>query len=73
MQAFITGEPGKAPAWKLKVASAAVIFPSPVQPILTVIDAPEVGPVALKTSSRVICMRTGWLHFRESAAASGSR
>ena len=53
-QPFITGEPGKAPAWNLKMPSAATILPSFVTPILTHIDEPEVGPVALNTSSRLI-------------------
>ena len=57
--AFITGEPGKAPAWNLKMPSAATILPSLVTPTLAHIDEPEVGPVPLNTSSRVICRRTG--------------
>src|SRR3984957_11481753 len=58
-QALITGEPGNAPAWNLNTASAATILPSLVTPTLAHMDEPEVGPVALNTSSRVICRRTG--------------
>ena len=36
MQPFITGEPGKAPAWYLRIASAAVRVPSRLTPIFTV-------------------------------------
>src|ERR1700722_1509621 len=72
-QAFITGEPGNAPAWNLKIASAATILPSLVTPTLAHMDEPEVGPVALNTSSRVICRRTGRPDFRESNAATGSK
>src|SRR6266508_3653689 len=43
MQAFITGEPGKAPAWYLKTPSAATIVPSRLAPIFTVMAEPEVG------------------------------
>ena len=53
--------------------SAAVILPSLVTPILTHIEEPEVGPVALNTSSRVIVIFTGRPHFFESSAATGSR
>ena len=42
-------------------------------PILTRTTAPEVGPEALKTSSRDMTIFTGRLAFRESAMASGSR
>src|SRR5436190_12750886 len=72
-QAFITGEPGKAPAWNLKTPSAATILPSLVTPILTHIDEPEVGPVALNTSSRVIVILTARPDFFDSNAATGSR
>ena len=44
----MTGEPGKAPAWNLKTPSAAVIVPSFLTPILTHIEAPEVGPGGLE-------------------------
>ena len=73
MQALSTGEPGNAPAWNRKVPSAAVIRPSRVAPIFTVISDPEVGPVALKTSSRVIASLTGRPLLRASARAIGSR
>jgi hypothetical protein len=70
---FITGEPGNAPAWNLNTPSAATIVPSFLTPSFTHIDAPEVGPDARNTSSRVICSRTGNPHFFDSVAASGSR
>ena len=69
----MTGEPGKAPAWNLKTASAAVIVPSFLAPILTHIEAPEVGPVALNTSSRLITILTARPVFFDNAAAIGSR
>ena len=61
-----TGEPGNAPAWKRKVASAATIRPSRRAPIRTVFDDPAVGPVAQKTSSRVITIFTGAPALRDS-------
>src|SRR5215813_4182019 len=67
----MTGEPGKAPAWNLKMPSAAVILPSLVAPILTHIEPPDVGPVALKTSSRDIVIFTGRPDFCDSSAATG--
>ncbi len=73
MQAFMTGEPGKAPAWNLKTPSAAVIVPSLLTPILTRIDEPEVGPDALNTSSRLITILTGRPDFLASRVATGSR
>ena len=36
------------------------------------IDAPEVGPVALNTSSRLITIFTGWPDLRASMTATGS-
>ena len=72
-QPFITGEPGNAPAWNLKMPSAATILPSFVTPIFTHIDEPEVGPVARNTSSRVIISRTGLPDFIDSSVATGSR
>ncbi len=72
MQAFITGEPGKAPAWYLKRQSAATILPSRLTPIFTVIEEPEVGPEALNTSSRLITTFTGWPDLRASMVATGS-
>ena len=68
----MTGEPGKAPAWNLNRPSAAMIVPSRLTPILTVIDEPEVGPVALNTSSRLITILTGWPDLRASTTATGS-
>ena len=65
-QPFMTGEPGKAPAWYLNKPSAATILPSRLTPIFTVIDAPEVGPVALNTSSRLIWIMTGRPDFFDS-------
>ena len=73
MQAGATGEPGKAPAMNFISASAAVILPSLVTPILTRNFAPDVGPVARNTSSRVITILTGRRAFFDSASASGSR
>ena len=68
-----TGEPGKAPAWYFSSTSAAVILPSAVAPSLTVTTAPEVGPVARNTSSRVITIFTGAPACRDRASATGSR
>ena len=73
MQAFMTGEPGKAPAWNLKTPSAAVIVPFLLTPILTRIEEPDVGPEALNTSSRLIVILTGRPDFLASKAATGSR
>ena len=72
-QPFITGEPGKAPAWNLNSPSAATSLPSLVTPIFTHIDEPEVGPVARNTSSRFIISRTGLPDFIDSSVATGSR
>ena len=41
-------------------------------PILIVIEEPEVGPVALNTSSRLIMIFTGWPDLRDSVTATGS-
>src|SRR4029434_476693 len=68
-----TGEPWKAPAWYLSSAKPATNLPFLVAPIFTRTVAPEVGPEALKTSSRDITIFTGRLALRESAMASGSR
>ena len=73
MQPFITGEPGNAPAWYLRIASAAVMVPSRLHPTFTVIEEPEVGPVPLNTSSRDMFIRTGWPDSFESVSATGSR
>ena len=67
------GEPGKAPACKLYVAFTAVILPSLVAPILTVLDDPDVGPVARNTSSRDITILTGRPDFFARTSANGSR
>ena len=68
-----TDEPAKAPAWKSSSASAATMRPSLRQPILIRVCAPEVGPVARNTSSRLIVILTGRLDFFERTMASGSR
>ncbi len=74
MQPGPTGEPGKAPAWYFSIsARAAVSVPSFFAPSFTSITAPEVGPEARNTSSRVITIFTGRPHFFDSATASGSR
>ena len=49
------------------------MVPSRLQPILTVLTVPDAGPVARKTSSRVITIFTGRPLFSESFTASGSR
>ena len=72
MHVLMNGEPGNAPACNLKSPSAATIVPSRLTPIFTVIDAPEVGPVALNTSSRLITIFTGWPDLRASMTATGS-
>ena len=73
MQPGCTGEPGKAPAWYFSSASAATMRPSFLAPILTRTCAPEVGPEARNTSSRVITIFTGRPDFLASASATGSR
>ena len=72
MHVLMNGEPGNAPACSLKSPSAATIMPSRLTPIFTVIDAPDVGPVALNTSSRLITSFTGWPDLRASMTATGS-
>ena len=47
--------------------------PSLVTPILTRTLPPEVGPVARKTSVRLIVILTGWHALRERPRARGSR
>ena len=47
--------------------------PSRFTPIFTVMDAPEVGPVPLNTSSRDMFIRTGWPDIFDSVSATGSR
>ena len=54
----MTGEPGKAPASKARLTSAAVILPS-LTAILPFMWPPLVGPVAWKTSVRSIVSWTG--------------
>ncbi len=73
MQAGPAGAPENAPANSLIVASTAVIFPALVAPILYDIEPPEVGPLALKTSSRVIIILTGLPAFFDNNVARGSR
>ena len=73
MQPGWIGEPGKAPAWYFSTCFAATIVPSFLAPIFTSMVAPEVGPEARNTSSRVICIFTGRPHFFDSASATGSR
>ena len=68
-----TGEPGKAPASYTRCASAAVIRPFLVAPIFTVTSPLEVGPVAMKTSIRLMAIFTGLPVFRDRTAATGSR
>ncbi len=68
----MNGEPGNAPACSLNRPSAAVMVPSRLTPILTVIDEPEVGPVARNTSSRLITTFTGWPDFCASTTQTGS-
>ena len=68
-----TGEPGKAPASYIRSASAAVIRPSAAAPIFTRTREPEVGPVPMNTSSRLMAIFTGRPDFSDSFAASGSR
>ena len=72
MHVLMNGEPGNAPACSLNSPSAAVIVPSRLTPIFTVIDEPEVGPVARNTSSRLITTFTGWPDLRASMTATGS-
>ena len=72
MHVLMNGEPGNAPACNVKSPSAATIVPSRLTPIFTVIEAPDAGPVALNTSSRLITTLTGWPDFRASTTATGS-
>ena len=73
MQAGATGAPGNAPASRRTAASTAVILPAFVAPILKSIEPPDVGPLARKTSSRVIIILTGFPTLLDSKVASGSR
>ncbi len=65
-------EPVNAPVWKISSASAAVMMPSLVTPILVRERVPETGPVARKTSLRVSVIFTGHLALRASTIATGS-
>ena len=67
------GDPGNAPACNRNVADAAVIRPSLVAPILTVLDDPEVGPPAWNSSWRDMMIFTGRPDLRDSTRATGSR
>ncbi len=73
MQPGPIGEPGKAPAWYFRVCCAATMVPSRLAPSFTSMTAPEVGPVARNTSSRLITIFTGRPVFCASASARGSR
>ena len=72
MQALTIGEPGKAPAWYMKLASAAVMVPSALAPSFTFMALPDVGPEALKTSWRFMASLTGRPLLRASTSATGS-
>ena len=72
MAPMSTGDPGNAPPWYFSTASAAVIRPSFLAPILTQTVALEVGPLARNTSSRLMTIFTGLPALRESARATGS-
>ena len=65
-------EPVNAPVWKISSASAAVMRPSLVQPILIREWVPETGPVARNTSFRVSTILTGRWAFFDSIVATGS-
>src|ERR1700683_5053495 len=67
-----TGEPGKAPASYAIQTSAATILPSLVAPSLQRIFEPEVGPVARRTSARVMTSFTGRPLFFDNMIAGGS-
>ena len=67
-----TGDPGNAPASKIRCASAAVNLPSLVAPNFTLTTVPEVGPVASNTSVRLMVIFTGLPVFLASNAANGS-
>src|SRR5579862_1436795 len=68
-----TGDPGKAPASNAIQISAATSLPSLVAPILHRMVEPDVGPVARKTSPRVITSFTGQPVFFDNRSARGSR
>ena len=70
MQPGPIGEPGEGAGLDTSApASAATMVPSFFAPILTSIDAPEVGPEPRNTSSRVITIFTGRPDLRDSATA----
>ncbi len=73
MQPGPIGDPANAPAWYFSTCLAATMVPSFMAPIFTSIHAPEVGPDALNTSSRVICIFTVRPDFFDSMTASGSK
>ena len=68
-----TGDPRYAPASYHNDARAATSLPSRLAPSFTRIFEPDVGPVARKTSSRLMTIFTGRCALRESTIASGSR
>ena len=73
MAPAVTAEPGKAPASKRMSASAALILPSFVTPILTLILPPGAGPDPSNTLRRSITIFTGRWDFLDSTAATGGR
>ncbi len=66
------GDPRYAPASYQSDPLAATSVPSRFAPSLTRTFEPEVGPLARKTSSRVITIFTGRFALRDKTAASGS-
>ena len=73
MQAAPMGDPGKPPASKAAQKLPAVSVPSFLAPILTRMNEAGVGPVACRTSSRVMRILTGRPVALDSRAAVGSR
>ena len=57
----------------MSVAWTAVNFPALVAPILTFMWVPEVGPVPMNTSVRLIAILTGRPVLRDRMATTGSR
>ena len=68
-----TGEPGKAPASKVSLAFTAVSLPSLEAPNFISMAVPDVGPVPMKTSARVIVIFTAEPEFLDKTAATGSK
>ena len=66
------GAPGNAPPCNLNTPDPAVIVPSFFIPIFISMDVEEVGPVARKTSERLITNFTGLFVFFDKANATGS-